>query len=196
MEFIPAQFFLLFQDGVLNDAPKTHLGAISNVPPALRKDLKNSLVDRFPNISVIDVTQTAATILGVTDRLLLSVRFMAWLAMAAGLVSIFSIARHEAHKNRNQINLLKVLGGDFNLLRQVTLVEFGVMGFSASLCAVVLSAGFSWAVSWYFFDRLWAFDPLWMGGILVGATGVCMATGLWAARRVMNSSPLSLLAGR
>ncbi|WDP90174.1 MAG: ABC transporter permease [Desulfobacter sp.] len=189
-------FFLLFQNGVLNDAPKTHLGAISNVPPELRKALKNRLVSRFPNISVIDVTQTAATILGVTDRLLLSVRFMAWLAMGAGLVSIFSIARHEARRNRNQINLLKVLGCDFKMLRQVILLEFGVMGFTASLFAVVLSMGFSWAVSWYFFDRLWAFDPLWLGGILAGATGVCMATGLWAALKVMRGTPLSLLSGK
>lgn len=186
-------FFLLFQDGVLNDAPKTHLGAISNVGPDQRKDLKNSLVDRFPNISVIDVTQTAGTILEVTERLSLSVRFMAWLAIGAGLVSIFSIARHEARKNRNQINLLKVLGCDFFTLRMISLVEFGFIGFTASLFALGLSAGFSLAISWYFFDSLWQFEPWYFAGILVLATGVCMATGLMAARQVMNARPLELL---
>ncbi len=188
-------FFLLFQDGVLNDAPKTHLGAISNVRPDLRKALKNSLVDRFPNISVIDVTQTAATILGVTDRLSLSVRFMAWLAIGAGLVSIFSIARHEARKNRHQINLLKVLGCDFRTLRMVNLVEFGFIGFLAGLFALVLSMGFSMAIAWYFFDSLWQVDLGYLAGILVISTGVCMATGLWAALRVMKGSPLALLSG-
>ncbi len=186
-------FFLLFQDGVLNDAPKTYLGAISNVQPEFRKSLKNHLVAKFPNISVIDVTQTAGTILAVTDRLLLSVRFMAWLAMGAGLVSIFSIARHEARRSRNQINLLKVLGCGVSTLSQVTLVSFGVMGFTASLFAIVLSLGFSWAASWYFFDRLWAFDPVWLGAILAGATGVCMGTGLWAALKVMKGTPRALL---
>ncbi|MCP4720047.1 MAG: hypothetical protein GY860_11370 [Desulfobacteraceae bacterium] len=78
MELLPAQLFLVFQEGVLNDAPKTHLAAISHVGPDLRQALKNSIVDTFPNVSVIDVTQTAATILGVTDRLSLFVRFMAW----------------------------------------------------------------------------------------------------------------------
>ncbi len=188
-------FFLLFQDGVLNDAPKTHLGAISNVPPDLRKDLKNRLVDRFPNISVIDVTQTAATILGVTDRLSLSVRFMAWLAIGAGLVSIFSIARHEARKNRNQINLLKVLGCDFSTLQRVSLVEFGVIGCLASVFAVALSMAFSLAISWYFFDSLWQVDLVYLAGIPVVSTGVCMATGLWAALRVMKGSPMGLLSG-
>ena len=186
-------FFLLFQDGVLNDAPKTHLGAISNVSPELRKDLKNSLVDRFPNISVIDVTQTAATILGVTDRLSLSVRFMAWLAIGAGLVSIFSIARHEARKNRNQINLLKVLGCGRSTLQGISLVEFGFIGFTASLFALVLSAGFSLGISWWFFDNLWRFDAGYLAGILTLATGVCMGTGLAAVRQVAKSRPLDLL---
>ena len=66
-------FFLLFQNGVLNEAPKTYLGAISNVPPDQRTILKNTLVDRFPNISVIDVTQTASTS-PVRDRPSLLVR--------------------------------------------------------------------------------------------------------------------------
>lgn len=186
-------FFMLFQDGVLNDAPKTHLGAVSNVPPDQRKILKNLLVDEFPNISVIDVTQTASTILGVTDRLSLSVRFMAWLAIGAGLVSIFSIARHEARKNRNQINLLKVLGCDFKTLQAVSLVEFGFIGFLASIFALALSMGFSLVISWYFFDSLWKFDSVYLFGILVSATGLCMVTGLAAARQVMKKRPLALL---
>jgi len=188
-------FFLLFQDGVLNDAPKTHLGAISNVPPDQRRDLKNSLVDRFPNVSVIDVTQTAATILGVTDRLSLSVRFMAWLAIGAGLVSIFSIARHEARKNQNQTNLLKVLGCDFFTLQAISLIEFGFIGFTASLFALGLSIGFSLAISWYFFDSLWLFDHWYLTVILVLATGVCMGTGLLAVRKIMKTRPLELLSG-
>lgn len=186
-------FFLLFQDGVLNDAPKTHLGAISDVPKDRRRDLKNQLVDQFPNISVIDVTQTAATILGVTDRLSLSVRFMAWLAIAAGLVSIFSISRHQARKNQNQINLLKVLGCGGRSLMAVTLSEFGLIGFLASVSALGLSMAFSWGISWYFFDNLWQLDLAYLFAILVLSTSVCMATGLFAARKVMKENPLTLL---
>jgi len=186
-------FFLLFQDGVLNQAPKTYLGAISSVAPEDRPPLKNALVDRFPNISVIDVTKTATTILSVTDRLSLSVRFMAWLAIAAGLVSIFSIARHQARKNRHQINLLKVLGAGGVSLLAVSLVEFGIIGFLSSLFALALSVAFSLAVSSYFFDSLWALDLSYLSTLLVLATAVCMITGAGAARQVMKGQPLELL---
>ncbi|WP_022666809.1 ABC transporter permease [Desulfospira joergensenii] len=188
-------FFMLFQDGVLDDAPKTYLATISNLAPEQREDLKNRIVDRFPNISVIDVARTAATILDVTDRLSLSVRFMAWLALAAGLVSVFSIARHEARKSEAQINLLKVMGADFQILSTITLVEFGFIGFSAGLFALALSTGFSLGISGYFFDSLWAFDLGSSALILVSSTAICMATGLGAAYRIMKTKPLSLLSG-
>jgi len=187
-------FFLLFQDGVLNDAPKTYLAAISRVAPKDRQALKNKIVAAFPNISIIDVTQMAGTLLSITDRLSLSIRFMAWLAIAAGLVSIFSIVRHEARKNENQVNLLKVLGADFKMIQAITLVEFGFIGFTASLFAVLLGFGFSRAISWYFFDSLWQFDPGASLVILLLTTFVCMGTAMAASRKVMNTKPVTLLA--
>ncbi len=186
-------FFLLFQDGVLNDAPKTYLAAISHVAREARQDLKNAIVNAFPNISVIDVTRMAGTLLTITDRLSLSIRFMAWLAIAAGLVSIFSIARHGAWKNETQVNLLKVLGADYNAIQGITLLEFGFIGFTAALFAVILSLGFSRAVSWYFFDSLWQFDLLGSLVILLLTTAICMATAFTASRKVMKTKPVTLL---
>ncbi len=187
-------FYLLFQDGVLNDAPKTHLAAISQVPPEKRQRLKNDIVTAFPNVSIIDVTQMAGTLLDITDRLSLSIRFMAWLAIAAGLVSIFSIVRHETRKNENQVNLLKVLGADFNMIQGITLVEFGFIGLTAALFAVLLSFGFSRAISRYFFDSLWQFDLKASLLILFLTTFICMGTALAASRKVMNTKPVKLLA--
>jgi len=186
-------FFLLFQNGVLNDAPKTFLAAISNVPLLKRQDLKNRIVDVFPNVSVIDVTQMAGTLLGITNKLSLSIRFMAWLAIAAGLISIFSIARHEAWKNENQINLLKILGSKFSEIQAITLLEFGFIGFTAALFAILLSYAFSWAISLYFFDSLWQINLKLSFLILFLTTGVCMLTAFTASRKVMNSKPVRLL---
>lgn len=187
-------FYLLFQEGVLNDAPKTFLASISQVAPENRQVLKNSIVKAFPNVSVIDVTQMAKTLLTITDKLSLSIGFMAWLAMGAGLVSIFSIARHEARKNEAQVNLLKVLGADFRQVQAITLVEFGFIGFTAALVAVVLSFGVSMAISWYFFDNLWQADPGISLAILLTTPSACTVTALGASWRVLRSKPVKLLA--
>ncbi len=187
-------FYLLFQEGVLNDAPKTFLAAISQVVPENRQALKNRILSAFPNVSVIDVTQMAKTLLTITDKLSVSIGFMAWLAIGAGLVSIFSIARHEARKNETQVNLLKVLGADFRQIQAITLVEFGFIGFTAALVAMVLSFGVSMAVSWYFFDNLWQADPGISLAILLTTPLICTVTALGASWRVLRSKPVKLLA--
>ena len=186
-------FFLLFQQGVLEDAPKTWLGAVSQVPPDLRQPLKQTIVETFPNISIIDVTQMITTLTFIADRLSVSVRFMAWLAIAAGLVSIFSIARHQARSQAVQTNLLKVLGAGFSDIKNISLVEFGSLGFAAAFVAVLLSIAFSRAVSWYFFDSLWQLDLLYLTGILVLTTLICMATAVAAAGKILKSRPMMLL---
>ncbi|MCA1793605.1 MAG: ABC transporter permease, partial [Desulfobacteraceae bacterium] len=186
-------FFLLFQNGVLNDAPKTWLGAVSHVPPDQRRILKNNIVDTFPNISVIDVTQMITTLTFIADRLSISVRFMAWLAIAAGFVSIFSIARHQAQSQAVQTNLLKVLGARFGDIRRISLVEFGSLGFAAAFTAMLLSIGFSRAISWYFFDSLWQLELVYLLGILVLTTLICMATALAATGKILQTRPIMLL---
>ena len=185
-------FFLLFQNGVLTHAPKTFLAAIAQVAPEQRQELKANIVTAFPNVSVIDVSQMAAAMLGITDKLSLSIGFMAWIAIATGLVSIFSIARHEAWTNRQNINLLKVLGGGFGLIQEITLIEFGFMGFTAALFAIALSFGFSRLVAWYFFDSLWAFDLSGAWVILLLTTAICMATAFAATFKVMKMKPAAL----
>jgi putative ABC transport system permease protein len=186
-------FFLLFQKGVLEDAPKTWLGAVARVPLEQRQALKRDIVSAFPNISIIDVTRMITTLTFIADRLAVSVRFMAWLAIAAGLVSIFSIARHQARSQAAQTNLLKVLGAGFGDIRRISLLEFGSLGFAAALVAVVLSALFSRAIAWYFFDSLWQLDIGYLAGILGLTTLICMATAVAAAGKILKSQPLMLL---
>jgi putative ABC transport system permease protein len=170
--------------------------AMPRDPMDQRQQLKNKIVDKFPNISVIDVTQMANTLLNISNKLSLSIRFMAWLAIAAGLISIFSIARHEAWKNRNQINLLKVLGSEYQAIRAITLLEFGFIGFSAALFAILLSYGFSFGISWYFFDNLWQINFIISLSILILTALICMGTALSASRKVMNTKPIHLLNSR
>jgi putative ABC transport system permease protein len=186
-------FFLLFQGGVLEEVPKSWLGAVAQVPKERRQILKRAIVTAFPNISIIDVTQMITTLTFIADRLAVSVRFMAWLAIAAGLVSIFSIARHQARRQAVQTNLLKVLGAGFGDIRRISLLEFGSLGFAAALTAVVLSVLFSRAIAWYFFDSLWQLNIWYLAGIPVLTTLICMATAVAAAGKILKSKPLMLL---
>ncbi|MCP3922164.1 MAG: ABC transporter permease [Desulfobacterales bacterium] len=186
-------FYMLLQKGVLDDAPKTYLASISAIKVSERQKLKNMIFDNFSNISVIDVTKTIEQILRITDKLSLSIKFMAYLAILAGLVSIYSIARHEAKKHEKEINLLKILGSGFNDIRKITSFEFGFIGLTASVFAIIISFIFSYGVSFYFFDRLWSFQWEYGVFIVIVTTLICILTALFATDRVIRKKAIILL---
>ena len=186
-------FFILFQKGVLDDAPRTFLASIPQMPGPEKMPLQNAIIRQFPNISVLDVNQTVAQLLDITQRLTLSINFMAWLAILAGLVVLFSIVRHETQTRAWEINLLKVLGAGFSDIRQIILFEFGLLGTTAALFGIVLSLGVSYGISWFFFGRLWVFHFDYSLFSLGAISLISMATALIATGRVIRQKPVALL---
>ena len=186
-------FFLLFQRGVLDEAPRTYLTSVSQVNAAQKHDLTRRLSGAFPNLSVIDVSRVVEQLDEIADRLAGALRFMAGLAMVTGLVAVFAIARQEALRREREINLLRVLGASIGRVRLLTMLEFGLVGAMAGLTAVLLSYAASFAVAWLLFDRLWRFD--WLSALLLfaGATLACAGTALFAADSALHRRPVALL---
>ena len=186
-------FFILFQPGVLEEAPKTFLASISRIEQEERMALQNAIVAHFPNVSMINVAQTIKKILGITDRLSFAINFMAYLSILAGLVVLYSIARYEVQRRLWEINLLKILGAGFKDIRTIIQIEFGVLGLTAALLAILLSLASSYSISYIYFDRLWAFQ--WETSLfnLVAITLLSVLTALAAARKTIRQKPLSIL---
>ena len=116
---------------------------------------QNLIVNEFPNVSVIDVTRTVERILKISDQMVLALRFMAYLSIMAGLVVVFSIARHEVQGRLWELNLLKVLGAKFSDIQKMIQIEFAVLGISAGLFGVGLSLIMSYGIAWWFFENIW-----------------------------------------
>ena len=186
-------FFMLLQPGVLDEAPKTYLASVSRVAPGEKQALIRRLAGAFANISVIDVSRLVEQLRHITLRLTGSLRFMAALAMATGLVAVFAIARQETLRREREINLLRVLGAGIGRVRTLTMLEFGLVGGTAALSALALSTGVSYGVAWLLFDRIWRFN---LGAgllMLVAATLVSGFTALVAADSVIRRKPTALL---
>ena len=186
-------FFMLVQPGVLDDAPKTYLASVSRVEKTRKDALVNRLTAAFPNISVLDVTGTVGQMVQLAGRLTLSLRFLAGLAMATGLVTVVAIARQEALRREQEINLLRVLGAGRNTIRTLLILEFAFLAAAAALAALFLSTLCSFGISWLLFDRLWQFQ--WQSGVvlLLAATLACSLTALAAAEAVIRRTPVTLL---
>ncbi len=186
-------FFITFQPGVLEEAPKTFLAGISNVAAVNKLSLQNGIVERFPNISVIDVSLLVGRILNVTDQISWAIRVMAYLSILAGLVVLFSIARYEVQQRFWEINLLKVLGARFQDIRTIIQIEFGILGFFAALFGVALSVILSFTISYIIFESIWNFSWYMMIISIASISLLSMVTALVATHHVLKQKPLGLL---
>lgn len=186
-------FFISFQPGVLDPAPKTFVAAIGAVAEDDRIAVQNSIVLAYPNISVINVTQIIARVLDITDQISWAIKVMAWLSILAGLVVLFSIARYEVKSRYWEINLLKILGANFRDVKSMVEIEFGILGFAAALTGVVLSLAMSYSISWFVFDNLWRFSAGITAFSVVAITALSVVTALLATLSVLRQKPLELL---
>jgi putative ABC transport system permease protein len=186
-------FVILFQTGVLEDAPATFLASLGGLDKTRRLQLQNQIVKEFPNVSVIDVTRMVKRVLKISDQMVLALRLMAYLSILAGLVVVFSIARHEVEGRLWELNLLKVLGARFQDIQKMIQIEFAIMGIFAGFFGVAVSLAISYGLAWWFFENLWKWTWQISLASVIGVTSLSVGVAWLATQRTLRSSPLSLL---
>ncbi len=186
-------FFISFQPGVLDPAPKTFIAAVSSVPDEEQLGIQNAVVNALPNISIINVGQIVARILDITDQISWAIKVMAYLSIFAGLVVLFSIARYEVKSRFWEINLLKILGANFADVRSIIQIEFGILGFFAAFTGVAMSLLMSFGISYFVFDSIWRLSWGLSAFSIVAISALSVVTALVATISVLKQKPLQLL---
>ena len=125
-----AKFFVQMQPGVLERAPKTFIGTIDQLSEDEKILIQDLIVQKFPTISILDVERTGKKILQVITQMTWALKVMAILSILVGLIILHTISVEKARRQRNEINLQKILGASFSDLRNLVRIEFGSLGFS------------------------------------------------------------------
>lgn len=175
-------FFIQFQPGVLEDAPKTYLATLLPLGDDSKINLQTELANRFSNVSAIDVSKLIHKILALISQMSLALTIMAWLSLIAGLMVIYSIAAHQAHSRRWDHNLLKVLGAPQSLIVKETLWEFGLLAGGATAIGCILGTAMTGVFATRVFSQKWQlnlFFPIVLGTLVFF---LCMFVALIATR--------------
>ncbi|MCB0364953.1 MAG: hypothetical protein H6624_12215 [Bdellovibrionaceae bacterium] len=186
-------FFVLFQSGVLDPAPKTFLATLPGMSIEKRASLQNKIVAALPNVSLIDVSRLVARLLAITRQMSWALQFMAFLCLAAGFVVLYSISSHQIQTRRWEMSLLKVLGGEESFVRRFFVVQFGVIAAASGFLGVAISLGVSLALSRILFDSLWVWQ--WQIPLLslIGLIALSWLVTSLASRRILAQKPSGLL---
>ena len=184
-------FFVIASPGLLKDYPASWITSF-HLPPA-REDIVSGLVQRFPNVSVIDLTAIMAQVQRITDQVSRAVEFVFLCAIAAGIVVLFAAISATQDERVFEGAILRTLGASRRQLTILQLAEFLAIG----LLAGTIAAGGAVALAMVLADRVLGipYEFHWglpLTGLLVGGLGVAIA-GLLGTRRAVSSPPLQTI---
>ena len=184
-------FFVIASPSLLESYPASWITSFHL--PAGRDDVVNGLVQRFPNVSVIDLSALMAQFQRITDQVSRAVEFVFLFAIASGLVVLFAAISSTQDERVFEGAILRTLGADRRQVRTLQLAEFLTIGLLAGTVASAGAVGLAMALS----DRVLGipYDFHWglpLAGILIGGAGVAIA-GLIGTRRAVNSPPLQTI---
>lgn len=129
--FVP-NFFVLVQPGVLEDAPKTYLAALSEMEPEVKSAFERDLYQNLSNISSIDVARIIERTLVILSQMAMALKIMSVLSLVVGLLVLYSLINNQMRERARDLVLLKVLGAERGLIKKsVRLQLLTIVGFAA-----------------------------------------------------------------
>ncbi len=182
-------FFIVLQPGLIDDAPKTFLMNIPERPLEQKVKTQQSVVQSFPNVSIIDVTALIKRIEGIVTQMALVLNVMAYLTVLTGMLVIYSIAQHQALSRRWDHNLLKILGAKFSDLWTASALEFLSISGMAGILGSLFGLFASFTIAKVLFKGIWVIqwqEPL---ALTAGIMLLCLITTWIATSRILKEKP-------
>lgn len=187
-------FMVLFRPGSLESAPQMLIAPING--PAGEQErarFQRTLLDSYPNISVIDVTEVVNTLSNILNNITLAVSFLGGFVLLSGaLILVGSIAMTKFQRIY-EVAVLKTLGAKRNVLLLILFVEYGLLGLAAGLIGALASVALSYSVTRFVFDIPWSFSPAISFAGIVLTILLVTVVGVLSSLNVLSQKPLSIL---
>ncbi len=186
-------FFAIFPEGPLDDAPQTFVALSRIDDPARRARFQRAVVEAYPNVSTLDLAQVQEAVEGILGRVALAIRFMALFSLAAGTVILVGAVAASRHQRLREAVLLRTLGATRGQIFRILLAEYAALGVLAAATAILLSAGAAWALVRFGFDAGFALPLPSLLALAAGVVALTVVVGLLGSGDVLRRPPLEVL---
>jgi putative ABC transport system permease protein len=186
-------FFFVFEPGVLEQAPQSAVSLVAVADDSARATLQREVVQRYPNVSVVDIATVQRTLRRIVDRVTFAIRFMAAFSVGAGALVLFGAIAASRFQRVRESALLRALGATRAQVRSILLVEYAALGALAGLIGVALAGIAGWLLIRLVFELEFTLPFASLAFIWVLVTASAAALGMLNSREALRSTPLSAL---
>ncbi len=185
-------FYFVFEKKTLKDAPQTLFAAL-RVESGDVGNLQTRVVRQFPNISVIDMSETIRVFAGLMRQLSRIVRVFTGLSISAGILILISAVFATRAERINESVYYKILGAGRSFVLRIFAFENLFLGLCSGVLAVVLSQLGTGLICRFVLDI--DYRPFFIECTLMVTAAVLLvnAVGLLSARSILEKKPISYL---
>jgi len=184
-------FFALFPPGPLDAMPATYISAFR--APDSNNAWLPALVQKYPNILVIDIGEIVRQVQGIMDSVSRAVEFVFLFTLAGGLLVLQAAIASTQDERKFDAAILRTLGASQKQLRTAQVAEFLLLGALAGLVGAAGATAIGWLLADRVFNIPFSGNPLlWLYGIGGGALAVTLA-GWFGTRATVREPPLTVL---
>lgn len=192
---IMPNFMCVFPAGILEAAPQFHVLVTRGETSEVRAELQRRAVERYPNLSIIDLDLVLQTVDNILSKVAVVVRIMAFFSVFTGLIVLIAVVSSSYFQRLRESALMRTLGASRAKVSRILIVEYLLLGTLAALTGLGLSILGGWGLTRYVFEV--AFAPPWWSLVVV-VTVVPLATviiGAFGSRGIHAAPPLEVLRG-
>ena len=178
-----ANFFVMYPVSRMPEVPLTYIAAY-RAPNV--KGFDNALLQRYPNVTNVDMGNTLNQVQRVLGQVIQAVEFLFLFTLAAGLVVLFAAVTATREERARDYAILRALGATQQLLARVQRAELVGVGALAGGLAAAVALGMGWGLARFVFEFRWT-GSFWtpLLGMLAGAL-LAWAAGWWGLRDVLR----------
>lgn len=185
-------FYFVFPPGPLDRAPQTFFAAL-RIDKKDIASVENIIVNQFPNISTINVGETAVELGRIMVKLSRIIDFFALFSiLAGGLILISSVIATKLARIQEGA-YYKIMGAKSRFVLKVFFYEILLLALISGVCAISVAQVASWGISHFLLEI--PHDIHWRASLLVFVFAtVCMVgSGLVTAVGMIKEKPMQLL---
>lgn len=187
-------FYVVFRPGALDKAPQMMIAALDG--PSSDKDrshFQRALIDRYPNITVIDVVDILEGVRKLVNNMTVAVSFIGGFVFFSGaLILVGSIAMTKFQRVY-EAAVLKTLGAQRKVLLRILVLEYGLLGAVAGIIGALFGMALAWAITRFVFEIPWSYSPLLHLAGAAATTLLVVLVGAFSSLDILNRKPLGTL---
>ena len=186
-------FTIVFPNGVLEQAPQFNVFTTSVPDEAKSAALQRDLVDKFPNVTIIDLRQVFTLVEEILDQVSWVINFMAFFSILTGIIVLIGSVRTSKYQRIKESVLLRTLGAKNKQILQISAFEYVFLGLLGSLVGIMLALLSSLSLALFVFKEPFIPSLIPFVVFLPGITILVLIIGLSNIQSVLKSSPLEVL---